>query len=174
MWRKEDKSTSDLHFFTSHFFTTLAEEGPGAVENWTAKKNIDIFTKKLVFIPINRSLHWSLCILVNPGAVMNNYATLDFESEELYSCGIFLDSLKAHSKTFVRKHILKWLNSEWKRLGKEEARDDPFDGNRYTIHQPTSEFINFCVHDFRVKRHERYANPLVMLSLAKFSPIPKQ
>ena len=63
----------DVHVFTSHFMTTLWKEGPKAVSSWTAKKNIDIFEKKLIFIPVNRDLHWSLCVVVNPGFIGNNY-----------------------------------------------------------------------------------------------------
>jgi len=27
---------------------------------------------KLIYIPINKSLHWSECIVVNPGAIMEH------------------------------------------------------------------------------------------------------
>ena len=148
MWRGEDKSTSDLHFFTTHFFTALSEDGPEAVENWTAKKNIDIFTKKLVFIPINRSLHWSLCILVNPGKIMDNdFDDDDYGSERPYSCMLFLDSLKAHSRFFVKRHILKWLNSEWTRLGKDkQGGTNPFTqvGSKFVAHEPIGESFVCC------------------------------
>ena len=63
--------SSDVHFFTSHFMTTMKEKGPVAVASWTEKKNIDLFQKKLVFIPVNADLHWSLCVVVNPGKVAN-------------------------------------------------------------------------------------------------------
>ena len=63
----------DVHVFTSHFMTTLSNEGPEAVSSWTAKKKIDIFEKKLIFVPVNRDLHWSLCVVVNPGFIGNNY-----------------------------------------------------------------------------------------------------
>jgi len=45
--------TSDIHIFTTHFYTTLAEEGPEGVASWTQKKkgSINIFKKKLIFIP---------------------------------------------------------------------------------------------------------------------------
>jgi Ulp1 family protease len=51
--------------------TTLKEKGPKAVASWTGKKNINLFQKKLVFIPVNADLHWSLCVVVNPGKVTN-------------------------------------------------------------------------------------------------------
>jgi len=61
-----------VHVFTSHFMSTLASEGPQAVSSWTAKKNIDIFQKKLIFVPVNSDLHWSLAVVVNPGFIGNN------------------------------------------------------------------------------------------------------
>ena len=40
--------------------------------SWTGKKNINLFQKKLVFIPVNADLHWLLCVVVNPGLIANN------------------------------------------------------------------------------------------------------
>jgi Ulp1 family protease len=53
--------------------TTLNEKGPKAVASWTGKKNINLFQKKLVFIPVHTDLNWLLCIVVNPGKVKNWY-----------------------------------------------------------------------------------------------------
>jgi sentrin-specific protease 7 len=61
-----------VHIFTSHFMSTLASDGPQAVSSWTAKKKIDIFEKKLIFVPVNSDLHWSLAVVVNPGFIANN------------------------------------------------------------------------------------------------------
>lgn len=51
--------------------TTLKDDGPKAVSSWTEKKNIDVFKKKLIFVPVNADLHWSLCVIVNPGLIAN-------------------------------------------------------------------------------------------------------
>ena len=64
-------ATSCVHFFTSHFYSTLREEGVDAISNWTTNKGINVFTKKIIFLPINESLHWSLCAVVNPGSILN-------------------------------------------------------------------------------------------------------
>ena len=53
--------------------TTLKDDGPEAVSSWTAKKMIDVFQKRLIFIPVNADLHWSLCVVVNPGLIANSY-----------------------------------------------------------------------------------------------------
>jgi hypothetical protein len=142
-----DRHASDLHIFSSHFFTTLSDDGTDAVRSWTAKKNIDIFQKKLIFIPINQSLHWSLCVVVNPGAILN--ASSDEASpDDPLPCMIFLDSLKAHKKNWVRAQVMKWLNAEWSRLKKEE--DGTHTGIRFTkktfpIFDPVGKFAS-CNH----------------------------
>lgn len=69
--RSEPLRYSCVHFFTTHFFSTLKNEGVDAVCNWTTKKGIDIFAKRMIMLPINQSLHWSLCAVVNPGLIVN-------------------------------------------------------------------------------------------------------
>ena len=70
LWRKE-KISSEVHFFSSHFFTALHNGGVTSVKSWTIKKGIDVFKKSLIFVPINESLHWSLCVIANPVAVID-------------------------------------------------------------------------------------------------------
>ncbi len=62
--------------------TTLKNEGPKAVASWTEKKNINLFEKKLVFIPVHADFHWSLCVLVNPGKVGNWINKEDVNGDE--------------------------------------------------------------------------------------------
>lgn len=133
--RKEDARSTDVHFFSTQFFSKLTEGGPEAVSSWTAKKNINIFKKKFIFIPVNDRMHWSLCIVVNAGKIEH---ALDYY-EDLEQGGredspyrdkdapfmLFLDSLKAHRKASVRNHVIKWLNSEAERLNTFKQRD-PF------------------------------------------------
>ena len=110
-----------IHVFSSHFFTTLVDEGTEGVSRWTAKRGIDIFKKKFVFIPINEALHWSLCVVVNPGAIENN--DLD-EEEGPLSCLLFLDSLKAHRKKKVFNRVKEWLQAEWNRINQSKQAED--------------------------------------------------
>jgi len=139
IWRKERHSDSDVHFL-SHFYIALPKGGPKAVTSWTAKKNVDIFTKKFIHIPINQSLHWSLCIVVNPGAILNEIDDPDREiaDNSLLPCILFFDSLKAHQKNTITKHVRTWLNSEWKRLKKvrSQSKEDPFDVNMMKVYAP--------------------------------------
>jgi Ulp1 family protease len=64
--------------------STLASDGAKVVSSWTAKKKIDIFEKKLIFVPVNSDLHWSLCVVVNPGSIANNF---DHENISKYEEG---------------------------------------------------------------------------------------
>jgi len=52
--------------------TALKDEGPEVIASWTENKNINVFEKKLVFIPVNADLHFSLCVVVNPGLIATN------------------------------------------------------------------------------------------------------
>ncbi len=124
------KRTSNVHFFTSHFYTTLASDGVEGVQSWTAKKNINIFDKKLIFIPINKTLHWSLCVVVNPGKIK----TQSEAEDSPLPCVLFFDSLNMHQKTRVHRHVMNWLNSEWKRKTKSEEK--PFEKQIFKIYDP--------------------------------------
>lgn len=64
--------------------TELKRDGIEAVASWTKNKKINVFEKKLIFIPINDGLHWSLCVVVNPGHVANNF-NRDFLVDQEFS-----------------------------------------------------------------------------------------
>ena len=76
------KRNSDVHFFTTHFMTTLQKQGIKAVSSWTVNENINVFKKRLIFIPVNADLHWSLCVVVNPGLIANNYDRIAEKHDE--------------------------------------------------------------------------------------------
>ena len=46
------------------------------------EKNINVFEKKLVFIPVNADFHFSLCVVVNPGLIANNLDRSDLDTTE--------------------------------------------------------------------------------------------
>ena len=138
----------------------LRDEGVGAVESWTAKKNIDIFSKKFIFLPVNKSLHWSLCVIVNPGMIEKGMKYHDqgiagrarLANQEA-PCILFLDSLKMHAKKKIADMCREWLNSEWKRLKKkpvqEDGSDEHFDAETMPVLAPGSKsdhvFALLCV-----------------------------
>jgi hypothetical protein len=125
--------------------TTLKGKGPEAVVSWTEKKDINIFEKKLIFIPVNADLHWSLLVVVNPGLIANVYND-DLPETEEHSFILHLDSLKMHNKHVYAKRIRQWLNSEHRRLGRGEVggRIDPFgyDNQFIPVVSPKSKYFN--------------------------------
>lgn len=127
-----------MHFFTSHFFTKLKTQGVDAVSTWTAKKNIRIFDKTLIFIPINQSLHWSLCVVVNPAHIQQKKA-----DDEKMPCILFMDSLKAHQKARIAKYIRKWLNHEWATLYDDDEWKGPFLTGNMKVYAPRSKCRSF-------------------------------
>lgn len=121
----EDIRSSNIHVFPTQFYSKLTSEGPTAVISWTTKNNINIFGKKLLFVPINNNNHWSLLVIVNPGKIKNgieyiksiknkdNVFDLQFDAPFL----MLLDSLKIHNPVDISKNIRCWLDVEASRLG---------------------------------------------------------
>jgi Ulp1 family protease len=137
----DDVESSDCHFFTSHFYSALIAKGEKGVESWTAKKNIDVFKKKLIFIPINMTLHWSLCVVVNPGSIVSDRSGKDNSSIRRIPCMLFFDSLNMHRKSRVRTTVMSWLNSEWARLKKTPiSGQGPYSRVNFHILCPKGEF----------------------------------
>ena len=80
-----NNESNQVHFFTSHFLSTIEEEGAQGVANWTInkKKRVDVFQKKFIFVPVNSDLHWSLCVIVNAGLIGKAQRdSSDIDSEE--------------------------------------------------------------------------------------------
>lgn len=140
--RHEDIDASDIHFFTSHFYTTLLNEGAEAVMSWTSRKKLDIFQKKFIFIPINKDLHWSLCVVVNPGAAENSFEEDEAKKAKLsLPCLIFFDSLNLHRKKTIRTNLQKWLNAEWKRLRPKSIIPPPFQNKTFGMFTPRGKML---------------------------------
>ncbi len=150
--RKEDAKESDIYILTTQFFSKLEDEGPESISSWTAKKGIDIFEKKLIFIPVNKDIHWSLFVIVNPGKVMNiidfydkqteagDESEMDVNDEETdVPFILFLDSLRAHKPSRLRQSLYKWLNFEADRL-KKFAKHSPFQKQTMPVCFPNGKF----------------------------------
>ncbi|KAL3937570.1 MAG: hypothetical protein SGBAC_007345 [Bacillariaceae sp.] len=175
--RREDKSDTNLHFFTSHFYSALAKGGPESVTSWTAKKNINIFEKKFIFIPINKDLHWSLCVVVNPGCIMNSYEqSLNEQSKLDVPCLIFMDSLKMHRKITIRKKIENWLNSEWSRINPTDLPTNlpnPFTKEKFRMFTPTGKKDADLV-GLPYRSTEDKSHTIVSFIVAMFAAVPMQ
>ncbi|KAB5515286.1 hypothetical protein PHYPO_G00250110, partial [Pangasianodon hypophthalmus] len=58
-----DAAPDQVYFFNSFFYDKLRTKGYEGVKRWT--KNVDIFQKKFLLIPIHLEVHWSLvCVNV--------------------------------------------------------------------------------------------------------------
>jgi len=122
-----------VHIFSNYFFTKLFEGGPPAVKKWTTKTAIDIFECKFVFIPICEANHWSFCVLVNPGQVLNATKVSGNKDDPL-GCLIFLDPALCHDKYKIRSNIIRYLNYEWNHSKKSEEL--PFTSQTYPMFTP--------------------------------------
>jgi sentrin-specific protease 7 len=77
-------NASPVYAFSSMFYTKLTEIETSdktvlhdKVKRWT--KNVDIFSKEFIFIPINIGAHWSLVCVVRPGALIATDEQADHE-----------------------------------------------------------------------------------------------
>lgn len=137
MSQHDINSTSNVFVLASHFYSIL-RHGKEGVETWMENKGVDIFKLKLIFIPICEELHWSLAVIVNPGAIMNGHRKKRRETQ-LHGCMLFFDSLKSHHdmKT-IHNNLLAWLNAEWLRRGNTPAK--PFTANIFPVYNPKGEY----------------------------------
>eukprot|EP00178_Gracilaria_changii_P006706 TRINITY_DN2178_c0_g1_i1.p1 TRINITY_DN2178_c0_g1~~TRINITY_DN2178_c0_g1_i1.p1 ORF type:complete len:954 (-),score=139.68 TRINITY_DN2178_c0_g1_i1:3720-6581(-) len=102
-------------FFSSFFFGRLRRTKPidyEGVKGWT--KDVDIFSKQFVFVPICDSYHWSLIIIAN----LHNLNEFLGKSEEEYVEHerpriVYLDSLDPSRGTSFGDSIRRYLVEEW-------------------------------------------------------------
>lgn len=55
-------------FFYSQYTSKRGLEGYETVEKWT--RDIDLFSKKFVVVPIHEAMHWYVIVIYNPGALV--------------------------------------------------------------------------------------------------------
>ena len=91
------------------------------------KKNLNIFDKRFLLVPINMSKHWSLCVIINPGDISKKRSKTDGGAFGI----IHLDSLRCHDSSLIFGNIMKWLRSEYKRLYHHSSIIAPKSYNEY-------------------------------------------
>lgn len=135
---------SNIHVFTTHFYSTLqSTEGLQRVTSWTSK--INILDKRLVFIPIHKDSHWSLCVIVNPGAIVKDgYADHQRRQDEPPSCLIFMDSLQVHNTDYIANNIRKWLNDLWGKGRKQQPTTEQPKDRELDLTFNSYNFRMFC------------------------------
>ena len=112
----DDTRHSRIYVYNSLFYTKLTEscnekEGFELVKRWT--KNVDIFERDFLVIPINLLNHWSLVVVVRPSLCMeeSNDDTIDLNAHK--SCIMFMDSLGLHRANTIGRKIRAYLAHEW-------------------------------------------------------------
>lgn len=84
---ESDHNTSSIYAFSSMFYQKLTErkksESYELVKKWT--KNVDLFSKDFIFIPINMGSHWSLLCIVRPGLIRKEVKSFHNFSSSLNS-----------------------------------------------------------------------------------------
>ncbi|XP_061104677.1 sentrin-specific protease 3a [Conger conger] len=95
-----DSVPEKVHFFNSFFYDKLRTKGYDGVKRWT--KNVDIFQKELLLIPIHLEVHWSLVCVDVPRRSIT-----------------YFDSQRTLNRR-CPKHIAKYLQAE---AVKKEQKD---------------------------------------------------
>ena len=79
---KPNGPTSAIRICSTQFMTTLCDAGVSGMISWTAKKSFILFEKRLLIIQLYASVHWSLCVVVNPGKIIVNYMDQEYMPED--------------------------------------------------------------------------------------------
>ncbi|XP_073510697.1 sentrin-specific protease 3 [Phyllobates terribilis] len=99
-----DAVPEKVHFFNSFFYDKLRTKGYEGVKRWT--KNVDIFSKRLLLIPIHLEVHWSLvCVDVSKQTIT------------------YFDSQRTLNRR-CPKHIAKYLQAEAIKKERPEFESD--------------------------------------------------
>ena len=93
--------------FTSQLYSKLEEnnDNKNGVMKWS--RNKDIFNKKIVFIPIEKGLHWVLCVVINPGMIHNNTILNQYNIEITYA--LLFNSLCSNGIGTSIQNVLKTI-----------------------------------------------------------------
>ena len=83
-------------------------------------KRNKFFQKRIIRIPIQQGIHWSLCVVINPGKIKNN-TNSNPDDERTYM--LFFDSLKLHGKLNILKNIQRWLNNVYKDKNSKDFKE---------------------------------------------------
>ena len=158
-WISRNQINDHVFFFATQFYTELSSRSPEAMTRWMKRKEINMFEKKLLFLPIHADLHWTLAVIVNPGHILSMATTKGGDSAispttAPFPCILFFDSLKnasrgtEHDPKRVAKLIRKLLNYEWSRLWKaaESKWNEPFSERSMLLVTPKGKWQRMCTY----------------------------
>ncbi|KAG9396368.1 Peptidase C48, SUMO/Sentrin/Ubl1 [Carpediemonas membranifera] len=80
-----EEERQSVHMFSTYFYTKLSHKSGTqfdyeSVKRWA--KSEDVFTKKLLIVPVHQAHHWSLLIVVRPGDVPPTKTDEEVKAEE--------------------------------------------------------------------------------------------
>lgn len=102
--------SSTVLMLNSHFYNKLCDTGVESVRRWSNR--VDLMNIKWILVPVNLNLHWSLCVVYQPGLIKSvSGPKLDTEMP----CILHMDSL--HCSRTISSNIRNWLNYLWKSKG---------------------------------------------------------
>ncbi|XP_010530649.1 PREDICTED: probable ubiquitin-like-specific protease 2A isoform X2 [Tarenaya hassleriana] len=121
-----------FHFFNCFFFRKLANIDRGSrstsrgqeaferVQKWT--KNVDLFGKDYIFIPVNFNLHWSLIVICHLGEAVH-FKDVEAHNAQRVPCILHMDSIKG-SHRGLKSIFPSYLAEEWKERHGNNKTDD--------------------------------------------------
>ncbi|XP_064489857.1 sentrin-specific protease 1-like [Ornithodoros turicata] len=118
---KKKEGASNIHALTTHFFSVLRSTGYKAIEQWT--ENVDLFSYRLVLVPVHDVDHWSLAVLNIQAKQIDFYDSLGRRNEDC--CQILIDFLQREHR---RKTGRKLSPDTW---GSNSVRNIPTQTNTY-------------------------------------------
>lgn len=121
-------------FVFSSFFSTmlLNVHHKENLKQWTVKRGIKLFNKKMLLFPFHSAGHWSLFVVVNPGLVKSGYLGRKTKKEIPFI--LHLDSLggnSPHTKSTFARTIRWWLNKVWQ-LEAQTPNNNTLPFNKHT------------------------------------------
>lgn len=127
----DNKLSQNSHKLSGLGKLTAAQRRHCNVASWT--KNLNIFEKNLLVIPICEHSHWYLLLVVKPGLVTTSEETNN-NGEPLI---IVLDSLGGNKTTAVR-YVREYLAEEWAvKLGRDRGQAFKFSAEQMKTVRPT-------------------------------------
>lgn len=89
-----------VHVFNTFFYPTIMQHGHSRVKRWT--KQVDIFSKDLIIIPVHLGMHWCLAVSLCHKKTFNNQPQ---SSTCIY-----------HDGERLLLQLVPILNTSWKKL----------------------------------------------------------
>jgi len=149
-----DAVAARVHIFSSFWLVKAREQSKAmgrarsrggdtpdrGLERWT--RNVDIFSRDLLLVPVHGRLHWSLAVVAFPleAPLLSSGDEYAAGGGDSAACVLYLDSLGG-SKRWVHRLVTEQLAREWERRGKAEE---------WGISQPAFDSMPFV--EYRIPR----------------------